>query len=97
MFKRVLEEKEARTPGHENKELSNLICWSEHSGAMWLHMLLSAGFNDPCSFPFTKLVQHVGTDEWERHEREVSEDEVAVFGAQKVLQLEQYNRDLERT
>lgn len=84
-------------PGHENKELSNLVRWSEDSGAMWLHMLLLVGFNDPYSFPFTKLVQYVGTDEWERREREVSEDEVSAFGAQKALQLEQYNRELEGT
>lgn len=63
IFKRVLEEEEARMLGHGNKELSNLVRWSEHSGAMWLHMLLSAGFNDPYTFPFTKLIQHVGTDE----------------------------------
>lgn len=68
----------------------------EKYSAMWAHMLLTTGFNDPCSFPFTRLIQHVGADEWERREREVSEDEVAAFGAQKVLQLEQYNRDLER-
>lgn len=97
IFKRVLEQEEARAPGHENKELSSLVRWSEHSGAMWLHMVLSAGFNDRCTFPFTMLVQHVGTDEWERRETDVSEDEVTAFGAQKVLQLEQYNRDLERT
>lgn len=96
MFKRILEEEEARTRGHENKELSKLVRWSEHSGAMWVHMLLTTGFNDPYTFPFTKLVQHVGTDEWKRREREVNEDEVTTFGAQKALQLEQYNRDLER-
>jgi hypothetical protein len=29
--------------------------------------------------PFTKLVQHIGTDEWERREREVGDDEVTTF------------------
>lgn len=96
IFKRVLEEEEARTPGNEKKELSNLVHWSERSGAMWLHMLLSGGFNNPSSFPFTKLVQHVGTDEWKRREGEVSTDEVEAFGAWKELQLEEYDRDLQR-
>lgn len=64
---------------------------------MWVHMLLITSFNDPCTFPFTRLIQYVGTDEWERREREVREEEVAAFGTQKVLQLEQYNLDLERT
>ena len=64
---------------------------------MWVHMLFTTGFNDPCTFPFTKLVQRVCTDEWERGEREARENEVAAFGAQKVLQLEQYNRRLETT
>jgi len=64
---------------------------------MWVHMLLSASFNDPCTFPFTKLLQHVGTDEWERREREVSKDEILAFGAQKELQLEECKRDLEAT
>jgi hypothetical protein len=95
IFKRVLGEEEDRTPGHENKELSNLIHWSEDSGAMWVHMLLSTGFNDPYSFPFTKLLQHVGADEWDRREKEISQEEVAAFGTQKALQLEQYNYDLE--
>lgn len=96
LFKRVLEEEEARLAGHENRELSNLVRWSEQSGAMWVHMLLATGFNDSYTFPFTMLVQHLGTDEWERRERDISEDEVAAFGAQKVLQLEHYNRDLAR-
>lgn len=95
IFKRVLLEEEARTPGYENKELSNLIRWSERSGAMWLHMLLSTGFNSSYNFPFTMLIQHVGVDEWDRLEKELSEEEVTAFGAQKMLELEQYERDLE--
>ncbi|KAF2022106.1 hypothetical protein BU24DRAFT_430534 [Aaosphaeria arxii CBS 175.79] len=78
----TLTEEEAKTPGHEENELSHLVHWSEHSGAMWLHMLLTTGFNDPCSFPLTKLIQHVGAGEWERRERELDEDE--------------YNRDLQK-
>lgn len=64
---------------------------------MWFHMLLLTGFNDRCSFPFTKLVQQVGEDEWDRLERQLDDDEVEAFGEQKVLQLEQYNQELERT
>jgi len=96
MFKRILEEEEAKTPGHENKEFSKLVRWSETSGAMWLHMLLLTGFNDSSSFPFTKLVQHIGIDQWAKREGEVSEHEVVTFGVQKELQLKQYQHDLER-
>ncbi|KAL5121973.1 hypothetical protein ACEQ8H_000189 [Pleosporales sp. CAS-2024a] len=96
MFKRILEEEEAKTPGYENHELSRLVRWSEDSGAMWLHMLLSTGFNGPDSFPFTRLIQHIGEGEWEKRKREASDDEVAAFGAKKLRQLEQYNQDLEK-
>lgn len=95
IFQRVLEEEEAKMPGHEDKELSRLVRWSESSGAMWVHMLLSNGFNDPRTFPFTKLIQHLGVDEWERRRREVSDDDATAFGSKKVMQLDQYNRDLE--
>jgi hypothetical protein len=46
-------------------------------------------------FPFIKLILHVDTDEWERHEKEVSKDEVAAFGVQKLLRLAKYNCGLE--
>lgn len=96
IFKRVLEEEELKMPGNQDKELSSLVCWSESSGAMWLHMLLSTGFNGPREFPFTMLVKYVGVDDWERRERCINQDEVEAFGAQKALELEQYRRDLER-
>ncbi|KAK4043062.1 phosphotransferase enzyme family protein [Parachaetomium inaequale] len=63
IFKRVLAEEEAKIPGHEERELSCLVQWSQDSGAMWLHMLLSAGFNDQRSFPFTQLRRHLGAEE----------------------------------
>lgn len=34
IYKRVLEEEEAKMPGCEGKELSSLVRWSETSGAM---------------------------------------------------------------
>jgi hypothetical protein len=95
IFKRVLEEEEGIT-GCEDKELSQLVHWSEQSGAMWIHMLLTSGFNHPHSFPFSKLVLHVGTTEWEQREKEVSEDEIEAFSAQKVQQLKQYEDELRK-
>lgn len=94
IFQRVLEEEEARTPGHECKELSSLVRWSQDSGAMWFHMLLLGGFNDPGTFPFTRLIKHVGTENWERLEKDVREDEIAAFGLRKKLELEQYGSEL---
>jgi len=96
IFQRVLEEEEARTPGCEGKELSSLVRWSRHSGAMWIHMLLSTGFNGPCTFPFTRLIEHVGSDAWAKFEKQVSEDEAAAFGARKVLQLREYEDDFKK-
>jgi aminoglycoside phosphotransferase (APT) family kinase protein len=69
IYKRVLEEEEAKMSGYEERELSNLVKWSQESGAMWLHMLISVGFNDHRSFPFTQLRQHVGETKWERRVR----------------------------
>lgn len=34
IFQRVLEEEDAKMPGHEEKELSTLVRWSQDSGAM---------------------------------------------------------------
>jgi hypothetical protein len=94
IYKRVLEEEEAKRPGHEKKEVSGLIKWSETSGAIWLYMLLSCGFNDIYSFPFTQLRQHVGIDKWNSKWLAVHPEEIETFVAQKTLQLEQYDTDL---
>lgn len=94
IYKRVLEEEEAKRSGHEDKEVSSLVKWSETSGAMWLHMLLSCGFNDTYSFPFTQLRQHVSTDKWKRHRSAVQLEEIKKIVAQKTLQLEQYEANV---
>ncbi|KAK1765045.1 phosphotransferase enzyme family protein [Phialemonium atrogriseum] len=97
IYKRVLEEEESKRPGHERKEVSDLVRWSEDSGAMWLHMLLSCGFNDTYSFPFMQLRQHVGVEKWKKRRWAVDPDEVRAFVAQKMLQLEEYDADLAKT
>ena len=94
IYKRVLEEEEAKRPGHEKKEVSGLVKWSETSGAMWFHMLLSCGFNDTYNFPFTQLRRHVGIDTWKTYRSAIHPEEVKKFVAQKTLQLEQYDADL---
>jgi hypothetical protein len=96
IFKRVLEEEEAKIVGCEDKQLSSLVRWSEQSGAMWLHMLLTSAFNHPGSFPFSKLIQHVGTSEWNQRKKEFSNAEAEAFGTQKSLELEQYEKELEK-
>ena len=97
MFQHVLEEEETKIPGHEEKELSNLVRWSQDSGAMWLHMLLSVGFNDPWSFPFTQLRQHVGAEDWARREKEFEDSaELDAFAAQKMRELDEYDGALEK-
>ncbi|OJZ90609.1 hypothetical protein ASPFODRAFT_56887 [Aspergillus luchuensis CBS 106.47] len=87
----------ARTPGHEEKELSSLVKWSQESGAMWLHILLSSGFNDHRSFPFTKLRQHFGADGWAKREKEFDcAEELEAFASRKVRELDKYDEDLEQ-
>ncbi|KAF9894734.1 hypothetical protein FE257_006624 [Aspergillus nanangensis] len=97
IFIRILEEEETKIPGYEEKELFSLVKWSQASGAMWLHMLLSSGFNDYCSFPFTKLRQHLGAAEWAKHEKEYDlADELEGFASRKVKELEKYDEALEQ-
>lgn len=97
MFQHVLEEEEAKMPGCEEKELSGLVRWSRDSGAMWLHMLLSSGFNDQMSFPFTGLRRHVGEGEWKKQEEEFDDkEELEAFAKRKVLELDQYDDALEK-
>ncbi|ESZ95861.1 phosphotransferase enzyme family protein [Sclerotinia borealis F-4128] len=97
IFMRVLEEEEARMPGHEDRQLSTLIKWSQASGAMWLHMLLSPGFIDQQSFPFTQLRRHFGATEWAKREKEFENvEEVEAFAALKVRELDEYDEALER-
>ncbi|EEP75923.1 predicted protein [Uncinocarpus reesii 1704] len=95
-FIQILEEEEGKMPGHEERELSSLIKWSQASGAMWLHMLLLSGFNDYCSFPFTQLRRHFHT-EWVKCEEESDNTEaLEAFAARKVSELEEYDEALEK-
>lgn len=97
IFIRVLEEEEAKAPGNEEKELSSLVKWSQASGAMWLHMLLSSGFNDHRSFPFTQLRQHLGTAVWAKREMEFDNaEELDAFAARKTSELHEYDEALEK-
>ena len=61
---------------------------------MWLHMLLSCGFNDTNSFPFTQLRQHVGIEKWRKMTNAVETGEVETFVAQKIMHLEEYDAQL---
>ncbi|KAI9035681.1 uncharacterized protein KD926_003125 [Aspergillus affinis] len=96
IFMRVLEEEEAKMPEHKDRELSGLVKWSQASGAMWLHMLLSSDFNDYCSFPLTHLRQHFGA-KWTRRENVFdNEVELEAFAARKVSELDKYDEVLEK-
>ena len=93
MYKRLLKDAEAKMPGCENHEFER----SGSSGAMWIYMLLVTGFNNTITWPFTKLIQHVGIERWNDLEDEVDKFEVVRFGTKKKHQLEQYERDLEKS
>lgn len=97
IFIRVLEEEEVKLPAYKDKELSSLVKWSQSSGAMWLHMLLSSGFNDHRSFPFTQLRLHLGDTEWAEREKEFANaEELEAFAARKVSELDEYDEALEK-
>ena len=54
-------------------------------------MLISVGFNDHRSFPFTQLRQHVGEKKWERRKAKFgAQTEVEGFVAQKTVSLKGY-------
>lgn len=95
---RVLEEEEeVKLSEYGERELSTLVKWSHTSGAMWLHMLLSSGFNGQRSFPFTQLRLHLGSTEWARREKEFDHPkELEAFAERKVNELDEYDEDLER-
>lgn len=96
MFKRVLSEEEDRMAGHEEKEVSQLVRWSEDSGAIWYHMLISDGFFDWFCFPFKQL-QRTGMTEIRSRMREIeNRPEVREFGAKKMRGLEEYDRQKEQ-
>jgi hypothetical protein len=93
IFKRVLGEEEERISGIGGKEFSKLVEWSEASGTMWFHMLLSCGFNHPENLPFVQLQRHIGTEKWEQLKRQFRGTETNAFVKEKVSQLAQYDRD----
>ncbi|KAK1142535.1 hypothetical protein N8T08_007509 [Aspergillus melleus] len=97
IFISVLEEEEAKLAGHEERDLTNLVKWSQASGAMWLHMLLSSGFNDHRSFPFTQLRQFFGDTEWAKREKELDHaEELEAFVLRKLSELDKYDEALEQ-
>ncbi|KAI5928344.1 hypothetical protein F4810DRAFT_190345 [Camillea tinctor] len=96
IFKRVLEEEERKLPGNQ-RELSELVTWSENSGAMWLHMLLSCGFNYADNLPFSQLRQHIGCGKWNQYkELFYGTQSMESFMKMKLAQLRQYDLELEK-
>lgn len=96
IFKRVLQEEEAKLPGHTNKEVSELVTWSEETGAMWLHMLLSSGFFDWFSFPCMQLRERIGPGRWrERMEDIKNTNESKAFVARKLHELDVYDEQVD--
>ncbi|KAL3449615.1 hypothetical protein BJX65DRAFT_272714 [Aspergillus insuetus] len=94
---RALEEEEAKMPGYEDHELSCLVKWPQASRAMWLHMLLSSGFNNHQRFPFAQLRRHLGANEWARRAKDFNNaDELEAFAERKVSKLDKYDKALDK-
>lgn len=96
VFKTVLEEEEARMPGHQGMELSRLVRHSENSGSMWLHMLLSWGFNHPDSLPFKQLQARLGPVRWKELEKGHRGKEAKEFTERKLAELAKYDEMMQR-
>jgi len=64
---------------------------------MWLHMLLSYGFNGTYSCPFTQLRHHVGIDKWETQRSAIDSEETKTLVAQKNSDFEQHKAELAKT
>ncbi|KAJ5585238.1 uncharacterized protein N7459_005038 [Penicillium hispanicum] len=97
IFTSVLKEEEMKILGHEKKELSTLVEWSRSTGAMWLHMILSAGFFDCESFPCGQLQRHHGLRWWlDTLKRFEDREEVKVFAQGKELELKRYDERVDR-
>ena len=95
IFTRIIEQEEKK---QGQSELSELLRWSQHSGAIWLNMVLSCGFNYGDSLPFTRLQKCIESEDMRLFAEQPDEtDEMEAFGRQKALQLAQYDRDLKRT
>lgn len=93
VFRRVLAEEEAKMTQNRGNELSGLIQWSEDSGAMWLHMLLSSGFFDSPSFPCMQLWKHLDVEWWDERTHEYgAADEVETFVTNKLDDLAAYDK-----
>lgn len=95
IFKRVLGEEEAKLPEYDDKEVSRLVQWSEDSGAIWLHMLLSSGFFDWFSFPCMQLRQRVGVERW-REQMDELKNTVKEFVAKKLRDLEAHDQKVDQ-
>lgn len=99
LYNRVLAEEESKMieRDKDTKKLSELVKWSEDSGAMWFHMLVSSGFFDTPSFPCMQLRNHKGAEWWDARLKEYEEtEEVETFVNDKVKDLEAYDEVKEK-
>ena len=63
---------------------------------MWLHMVLSWGFNHPDSLPFSQLQAHLGPRRWKELEEGHHGKEAREFTKRKVAELDKYDEVVER-
>lgn len=96
IFKEALAKEEAKMPRQPGTKLSELVKWSEDSGAMWFHMLLSSGFFDSLSFPCMQLRQYISDQWWRERVNELEvKPEVKHFVADKLQDLDAYDKNLD--
>jgi len=96
IFKEALTKEEAKMSRSQETDLPSLVKWSEASGAMWAHMLLSSGFFDSFSFPCMQLRQYMGDQWWRERVNEVEiRPEVNQFVTDKLRDLNDYDKKVD--
>ena len=97
IFISVLKEEEVKILGPEKKEVSTLVEWSKATGAMWLHMILSAGFFDSRWFPCGQLERHYGLRWWlDTLKKFEDQADVKAFARSKELDLIRYDEEVDQ-
>lgn len=94
LFRKVLAEEEAKIPRYQKKrQVSELVQWSQTSGAIWFHMLVSSECFDSYTFPCMHLRLMVGDTWWRGRFKELQKrKKVKKFVASKMKDLNQYDK-----
>ncbi|KAH8201599.1 hypothetical protein TruAng_004205 [Truncatella angustata] len=90
------DEEKKMPPRHQR--LSGLLKWSQRSGTVWLHMVLSSDFKFDEIIPFTRLREHNGYDEEKQQGKKFcNTSDIESFVTREVVQLKQDDEDYDNS